>query len=195
MRDQRIAVEVQQVLDSREIIRQRGVVPAVGRMPGEVDGERDVADARHAGIAAVDEIGEQLRQMPGAAQGELQFEQRDAEHFCLHRVAAKRLVGFLPVADLQRQSRCETPQQDLCKIVKQGGDGHFLDVHVVAPDCPFVRVVRGALHATDLLQRAEHRRRVASEHALDGREFAEFLEKGLDAEHHQCRGDGRDVMA
>ena len=44
--EQNVAVDVQEFLDAAEVLRQPRVLPVLGRMAGEIDGQDDVAYAR-----------------------------------------------------------------------------------------------------------------------------------------------------
>ena len=140
-----------------------GSAASFHRSPSGGPGRRRAprSDARVLGVFRVDQAGKQRRRFPGGAQRLLQVDQRQPEHLFLHGGAAQRPVGLLPVADVDRQRRRKTPQQDFGEIVQQGGDGDFLDVQILPPQRPFVRVVGGALYAANDLQGAEHRLRLA----------------------------------
>jgi hypothetical protein len=160
---------------------------------GKLDRQLHVLDPWQMGAVAAHQGGQQHGQVPGAAEGQLQIGQLDSEHFLLDIGAVQPAVGLQSGANLDRQIRSKTPQQNLRQVVQQRGESDFLDVHVVPRECPVVCIVRCTLHPQDHLQDAQQGLPLTLQHRFEGECLLEHPEERVDAKHHHCAGNVRDV--
>lgn len=93
--------DVQQLFDILEIVRQSGIVPALGAVAGQIDRVLHVADAGGRVGRAPHELHKQRRQLPGTRQRQLQVVRGHVEHRPLGGSCAHGRIGPQKVSQFQ----------------------------------------------------------------------------------------------